>query len=1018
MTSPEAGIIKEHALRTRASRRTESTTMSLRTALLVLAIVPGVALAALWAVTSGQTLLDFQRQAAQGQLAQKAGQPSNIVYYNLQAERRLSAEALARHKGATEELQQQRKLTDEAVKSFQTLSDVATDDAPAEVRDAVGRARAAINQLPAQRALVDDGGNDQQKAVYGYYTDLIAVDLQLFAALSHVDNGRITTLSQPLVDLFWTKEMISRSDALLARGWPEGKLSTEDLKQVREAVSGQELQYSTKVVPQLPPDDKAMWEEITHSAAWKAKTQVESDVLRPAKADADGFVDLGAREKTWRGAMDELGPQIEKLLERRTASVVEEGKGSVMSLLFKMVLTTVVGLVAVIAVIWTTWRLTRNLRRRISGLQERAEELEKALPDVVERLAQGERIDVEAEARAIESDSKGSRSDELTQLGDALNLARTSALAAAVKQADQHRGFERLLQRIARRTQQLIGQQLKKLDELERKHEDPEVLDGLFDLDHLTARLRRYEENLVILAGGSPHRRWRKPVPLLDVMRSAQGEVQDYRRVVLDLDGSPWLSERAVGPVSHVLAELIENALSFSRPPSPVEVRAAKVSRGLAIEVEDRGLGMEEDQLAAANELMVRPPRMDVLAHSDDIRLGLYVIARLADQHGLRVEFRSSAYGGTRVVLLVPDELTVPKPRTGPVGVPAPAADAPAAAPAAPSAPAADGALPTRVQGQALAGVTALHTAGAPYTTTEQPYPAAEQPYPAPEQEPYRPQPEPEQPYAAPAAPYATQENPYGQAEQPYMTAAGQYPVDQPPYPAPEGEFPGDRPSYPAPQGEFPGDRPSYPAPQGEFPGDQPSYPAPQGEFPGDQPSYPASQGEFPGDRPPFAAPAEPYAAPQPYAAPYSTAPGTGRAPLAIPAPRQSEPESGRPARLPVPEPDHPAPPDVAAVRAQDAGHGSDRPALPAPGTEPPLPRRVRQASLADELRLDPAASRPAAPRPPSPSENPQPRPAPRRAGAAIGAFQRRSRAARATDETPKQPAPPAIPLPTREERP
>ncbi|MFD7494085.1 nitrate- and nitrite sensing domain-containing protein [Streptomyces sp. NPDC059832] len=975
LTSPEAGIIKEHALRTRASRRTESTTMSLRTALLVLAIVPGVALAALWAVTSGQTLLDFQRQAAQGQLAQKAGQPSNIVYYNLQQERRLSAEALARHKGATDELRQQRKLTDEAVKSFQSLSDVATDDAPAEVRDAVGKAREAINQLPAQRALVDDGGSDQQKAVYGYYTDLIAVDLQLFAALSHVDNGRITTLSQPLVDLFWTKEMISRSDALLARAWSKGKLSTEDLKQVREAVSGQELQYSTKVVPQLPSDERAMWEKITRSAAWKTKTQVENDVLRPADADAKGFVTLDAQEKTWRGAMDELSPQIEKLLEHRTASVVEEGKGSVMSLLLKMVLTTVVGLAAVIAVIWTTWRLTRNLRRRIGSLQERAEELEKALPDVVERLGRGERIDVEAEARAIEHDSKGSRSDELTQLGDALNLARTSALAAAVKQADQHRGFERLLQRIARRTQQLIGQQLKKLDELERKHEDPEVLDGLFDLDHLTARLRRYEENLVILAGGTPHRRWRKPVPLLDVMRSAQGEVQDYRRVVLDLDGAPWLSERAVGPVSHVLAELIENALSFSRPPSPVEVRAAKVSRGLAIEVEDRGLGMEEDQLAAANELMVRPPRMDVLAHSDDIRLGLYVIARLADQHGLRVEFRSSAYGGTRVVLLVPDELTVPEPRTGPVGVPSPAA-------AAPAAPAAGDALPTRVQGQALAGVTALNTAGVPYTTAEQPYTVCEQPYapPGPEQgqEPYRPEQEQpyrpagtpfagqEQPYPAPehtdpvpsgtfgapegpwAAPYAAQEDPYGQAEQPYMTAAGQYPVDQPPYAAPE----------------------------------------------------------------------EPYVDPQqPNAAPYPSGYGADRTSLPIPAPRQSEPGTVRPAPLPVSEPDHPAPPEPEAVRARNAEHGSDRPALPAPGAEPPLPRRVRQASLADELRIDPA-SRPAAPQPPSRPENPLPRPEPRRAGAAIGAFQRRSRAARATDEAPKQPAPPAIPQPTREERP
>lgn len=950
LTSREAGIIvKEHALRTRASRRTQSTTMSLRTALLVLAIVPGVALAALWAVTSGQTLLDFQRQAAQGQLAQKAGQPSNIVYYNLQEERRLSAEALARHKGSTDALEQQRKKTDEAIKSFQSLSDVATGDAPAEVRDAVGTAREAINRLPAQRTLVDEGGADQQKVVYGYYTDLIAVDLELFTALSHVDNGRITTLSQPLVDLFWTKEMISRSDALLARGWSAGKLSSEDLRQVREAVSGQPLQYSTKVVPYLPSDERAMWEEITRSPAWKTKTRVENEVLRPADADVAGFVAVGADEKTWRGAMDELSPQIEKLLEHRTALVVEEGKGSVLSLLFKMVLTTVVGLVAVIAVIWTTWRLTRNLRRRIGRLQERAEELEKALPDVVERLGKGERIDVEAEARAIERDDKGDKGDELTQLGDALNLARTSALAAAVKQADQHRGFERLLQRIARRTQQLIGQQLKKLDELERKHEDPEVLDGLFDLDHLTARLRRYEENLVILAGGSPHRRWRKPVPLLDVMRSAQGEVQDYRRVVLDLDGSPWLSERAVGPVSHVLAELMENALSFSRPPSPVEVRAAKVRRGLAIEVEDRGLGMEEDQLAAANELMVRPPRMDVLAHSDDIRLGLYVIARLADQHGLRVEFRSSPYGGTRVVVLVPDELIVSEPQSGPVGVPSSAP-----VPAAPAAAQVPGdALPTRVQGQALAGVTALNAAGAPYATPEQPYAAPENPVPA-QDEPYG---TPTDPYNAPPAPAAptahrtAHETPYNAAEQPYMTAAGQYPVDQPPYPMPQETYAMPEEPYPAPQ--------------------------------------------------------------QPHAAPYPSGAGTDRPRLPIPGPRQSGPDVARPAQLPVSVPDHPAPPEPDALRPES---GSGRPALPAPGAEPPLPRRVRQASLVDELRIDPAA-RPAAATPPGPSENPQPRPAPRRAGAAIGAFQRRSRAARATDGTTTQPAPPATPLPTREER-
>ncbi|MGW2475215.1 nitrate- and nitrite sensing domain-containing protein [Streptomyces sp. NPDC001665] len=899
--------------------------MALRTALLVLAVVPGVALAALWAVTSGQTLLDFQKQAAQGQLAQKAGQPSNIVYYNLQEERRLSAEVLARKGGATDALREQRKLTDKAITSFQSLSDTDTDDAPGEVRDAVGEARTAITRLPAQRALVDEGDHDQQKAVYRYYTDLIAVDLRLFTALSHVDNGRITTLSQPLVDLFWAKEMISRSDALLARGWMNGRLSTAELQEVRQAVSAQSFQYTTKVLPYLPADEKAKWQEVFGSAAWKAKTRVEAQVLRPAGPDSSGSVALGAKEADWRGAMDELTPQLVELMEARTDVVVAEGKDSVVSLLIKVVLTTVVGLAAVVAVIWFTWRISRNLRRRISRLQQRAEELEKALPEVVERLGKGERIDVEAEARAIGDGGDPGAKDELSQLGHALDLARTSALRAAVDQADQHRGFERLLQRIARRTQQLIGQQLKKLDQLEREHEDPELLDGLFDLDHLTARLRRYEENLVILAGGSPHRRWRKPVPLLDVMRSAQGEVQDYQRVVLDLDGSPWLAARAVGPVSHVLAELIENALTFSRPPSPVEVRAARVSRGLAVEVEDRGLGMDEEQLAAANELMSRPPRMDVLAHADDIRLGLYVIARLADQHGLRVEFRQSAFGGTRVVVLVPDTLTVPGPHAGPVAVPAAGAEEPVR----PTTPLRDSdALPSRGRGRALAGVTALH---APDAAAPSPSPEPDAPYAGTDGHAYG---QRDDVFGGAAARQdeAAHHGGYADAGQPYMTAEGQYPVAHQAYP---------EPSEP------------YGAPQQPYPD-----------------TY--LTGELDADGFPVSLP------PQPEPAVHAGQPVHAGPPA----------QTMQPAPLPQPAP------------------GPGLPAAPlgaAPLGEPPLPRRVRQASLADELRVDPAAPAAAA-RPRVRAEDPPPRTAPHRAGAAIGAFQRRSRAARATDEPPTQP--------------
>ncbi|MGY3679081.1 nitrate- and nitrite sensing domain-containing protein [Streptomyces sp. TE33382] len=1022
-------IVKELALRTRASRRTDSTTMSLRTALLVLAIVPGVALAALWAVTSGQTLLDFQRQAAQGQLAEKAGQPSNIVYYNLQEERRLSAEALARPGGSTDALERQRKLTDDAIDTFRSFSDVSTDDAPAEVRDAVAKAREEINQLPAQRTLVDQGDNKQQTVVYDYYTDLIAVDLKLFSALSHVDNGRVTTLSQPLVDLFWTKEMISRSDAILARGWPKGKLSVEDLQQLRQEVSGQSFQYGTKVVPYLPDEERAMWREITGSDAWQAKTAIEEQILRPASPDDAGMVALGAEQKTWRGAMDGLTPQLVDLLEHRTALVVEEGKGTVMSLLLKMALTTVIGLAAVIAVIVTTWRLTRNLRRRIGRLQERAEELEKTLPDVVERLGQGEKIDVEAEARAIEPENADGRADELTQLGDALNLARTSALNAAVKQADQHRGFERLLQRIARRTQQLIGQQLKKLDELERKHEDPEVLDGLFDLDHLTARLRRYEENLVILAGGSPHRRWRKPVPLLDVMRSAQGEVQDYRRVVLDLDGAPWLAERAIGPVSHVLAELIENALTFSRPPSPVEVRAAKVSRGLAIEVEDRGLGMDENQLAEANELMSRPPRMDVLAHADDIRLGLYVIARLADQHGLRVEFRPSAFGGTRVVVLVPDELTVPDPSAGPVAVPS-AAGTPSPQDRSAAPAAAPGALPTRVQGRAMAGVTALvdHAAA----RAERPAPSGQQdrsgqqdPAGLPDL-PGRSE-QPAQPglFAVPGQPYTAAQNSYEAGPQSYGGAEGTYSVPEQPYTSPEETYaPSDQPYVSPEQSYGPAGQPyatgssypaagsgagsGYPPPESPYAGEPNGYAPAEDPYAAQEQPYMTAAGQYPVPGHPYASAEDPYPASEP----------------SFPEPSYTEPAYAEPA-FPEPsysEPSLPEPYTESGPVTPRPGTVSEHPALPpapAPaesGGEPPLPRRVRQASLVDELRIDPAA-RPAVPRPPSWDENPLLRPAPRRAGAAIGAFQRRSRAARAAEEPQARPEPPSAPLPTREER-
>ncbi|MER7850503.1 nitrate- and nitrite sensing domain-containing protein [Kitasatospora sp. NPDC096077] len=959
---------KESALRARANRRPPAPKtprrrprLSLRTALLVLAVVPSLALVTLWAVTSGETVFDFQRQAAQGMLAQKAGQPSNIVYYNLQEERRLSAEALARPGGNTDQLRRQRQLTDDAVRQFQTLSGESTDHAPEDVRSAVAEARQAMGRLGEERTAVDKGSIDQQ-TLFTYYTDLIAVDLRLFTALSHVDAGEVTWVSKTLVNSFWAKEMLAREDAILARGWPGGRLSTADYQQVQQLIGAQDHLFTVQVLPYIPDGEAAGWHDLMTGPAWQAKSAVEQQLTRPIAAESNGSVKLPPVQDQWRQAVDQLNPQLVKVIEARTSAIVEVGKGTILGLLTRVVLTAVIGLIAVVAVVIASWRLSRSLRRRIKELQVQAEEMERTLPEVVDRLGRGEQVDAEAESRAVttvpvSTHGGGARTDEIARLGQALNLARSAALEAAVRQADQHRGFERLLQRIARRTQLLIGRQLRKLDELERKHEDPEVLEGLFDLDHLTARLRRYEENLVIMAGGQPQRRWRKPVPLLDVLRSAQGEVQDYRRIMIDVEGHPWLSERAVGPVAHVLAELMENATTFSKPPTPVEVRAAMVGRGLAVEIEDRGLGMDPEQYDAANELMSRPPRTDVLARADDIRLGFYVVARLAALTGLKIEFRPSAFGGTRVVVLVPDELVI----DGDTGLPD-------AAPVEP--------IPLVRRSR-----RALRSA-----SDEVP-----------------------QPVGAPVAPVEA----FGAVQAP-APAVGAVPA------VGVGEaYQGPQVAEQAfPETAFPA--PASPAPV--FP--EPAFP---------EPGPPYHQSHRPGF------PEQPIQ----HSSPADPSPVYGTVPPGMPGTTAA----------PAPAPEAPAYPDIAYARVTEAEapyadeqyrpadhyrlaerrrhreYPSAVPVSPVEGGQPPLPQRVRQASLAAELRVppptrqewvDPAAGQPAG-TPPAQPAGPErtdlaERPV-RRSGAAIGAFQRQSRAARAQDSgehplpapsTP--PAPPALP--------
>jgi anti-sigma regulatory factor (Ser/Thr protein kinase) len=177
--------------------------------------------------------------------------------------------------------------------------------------------------------------------------------------------------------------------------------------------------------------------------------------------------------------------------------------------------------------------------------------------------------------------------------------------------------------------------------------------------------MRRHAESLTILSGIAPGRSWAAPVPVIDVMRAAAAEVEDYTRVTVVSDSDEAVAAAAVTDTIHLLAELIENATLFSPSSTRVEVRAERVANGFAIEVEDRGLGIPADQLQALNAQLASPPDFD-LADAD--RLGLFVASRLAARHGVHVSLTPSPYRGIKAVVVLPDAVVVSAPQRGTAG--------------------------------------------------------------------------------------------------------------------------------------------------------------------------------------------------------------------------------------------------------------------------------------------------------------------------------------------------------------
>ncbi|MFJ8222809.1 sensor histidine kinase [Streptomyces griseus] len=329
--------------------------------------------------------------------------------------------------------------------------------------------------------------------------------------------------------------------------------------------------------------------------------------------------------------------------------------------------------------------LDRALALRRASAQGQAE-----LRRVMEQLRNGETVTARPPAQPAAPGA-----DAFDLLGQEMARAQEASVAAVVQasQLFSSAGNDQKVEvfvNLARRLQSLVHREIQILDELEHEVEDPDLLKGLFHVDHLATRIRRHAENLAVLGGAVSRRQWSNPVTMTEVLRSAIAEVEQYPRVKLVPPMEGTLRGHAVADVIHLLAELVENATVFSAPHTQVLLRVQHVTAGLALEVEDRGLGMPDHEQRRMNALLSDPDQVNVAHLLQDGRIGLFVVSALARRHGIAVRLQSNIYGGTQAVLVLPQSLlgTDPDAPPPPDAVPVPPPGAVHRPPVEPQAPA------------------------------------------------------------------------------------------------------------------------------------------------------------------------------------------------------------------------------------------------------------------------------------------------------------------------------------------
>jgi signal transduction histidine kinase len=630
-------------------QKSQKRTISARQTLIGLLLIPLLSLAGLWMFTLSVTLTNVDRNQQSDTIVTEVSPSAIALFLDMGEERGLTLAWLVgdRNPALRTALTAARRATDATDKVFrpQTASIAGLLSATGRVR--LSSANAEIGTLGRIRAAVDAGADGPQAASNAYGVVDNAIFGLIYNSTPVADPTYGLMLQTAIADARGSDLTASAAGLIEGGIFAGGHLTDPERIVLGQLVAQQNLEIGdafSQANPQLTP----LVSNAFDSIAYQRLTALESKIVSapaatPIGVSAPAFQAITASIQTSQGAaLTQLAGQLTAKSAQLHNDLEDE-----------LYLAGGLGLLAVVVSVFVGLRFGGRFRSELTSLYESARQIaEERLPRLAERLRRGEDVDVAAEAPPL----REGRITETASVARAFSTVQRTAVEAAAGQAALRKGLNQVFVSLSLRSQSLLHRQLGLLDEMERATGDPSALADLFQLDHLTTRMRRHAEGLLILAGSVPGRGWRDPVLLVDVLNAAIAEVEDYVRVDVATESADSVAGTAVSDVIHLLAELIENATSFSPPTTRVEVRGETVSHGYAIEIEDRGLGMSPEQIAMFNERLTNPPEFD-LANSD--QLGLFVAARLAQRQEIKVALRPSPFGGTTAIVLLPQSVIV-----------------------------------------------------------------------------------------------------------------------------------------------------------------------------------------------------------------------------------------------------------------------------------------------------------------------------------------------------------------------